>query len=69
MSERFVPPSFPCAVCGASSEGLFAEVPLCADHLTYTSSFFAKRQEQLNAMLLALKENIRASLLDGRLPK
>lgn len=61
--------TYPCAVCGSQSTGLFAEVPLCGDHLTFTESFFAKRQEQLQQMLVAVKENIRISLLDGRLPK
>lgn len=61
--------TYPCAVCGSQSTGLFAEVPLCADHLKFTEAFFAKREQQLQQMLVAVKENIRMSLLDGRLPK
>lgn len=61
--------SYPCATCGKGSVGTFAEVPLCQDHLQYVSVYFRQREDQLAQMLLVLKENIRLSLIDGRLPR
>ena len=60
--------SFPCSVCSKASTGLFERVPLCPDCLTEVQHKYGKHREQLERMLCVVRESMRVTLLEGRMP-
>ncbi|HNC96764.1 MAG TPA: hypothetical protein PKW90_11600 [Myxococcota bacterium] len=59
-------------MCGAPSAAAYDSVPLCKEHYDGAVMFYGRRKKELEGFversLVVLREHIRNTLIDGKMP-